>query len=164
MMSEPTQPTLDPSFVNTQHDSTSSDDWYTPPEFFESMQITFDLDVCAPVGGVAWIPAKKHYTIHDDSLSQPWHGRVWMNPPFSNPRPFVERWITHSNGIALIPFTKARWFRTLWDSSASFALWEFGAIRFVRMGERKQVFMPCLFAAIGPKENHDAIRRLGPVR
>ena len=149
---------------NAQHDSESSDDWFTPPEFFEMLGIAFDLDVCAPVGGVSWIPASRHYSIVDNALQQQWEGRVWMNPPFSNPGPFIDRWISHRNGIALVPFTKARWFQSLWLSDATFSLWEFGAIRFMRLGERKSVFMPCLFAAIGPKENHDAIAQLGRVR
>ena len=165
MPSLPTQLALSSDDAFTmQHDPQSSDDWFTPPEFCEMLDIRFDRDVCAPTGGVQWIPADRHFSIVDDALQQEWNGRVWMNPPFSNPGPFITRWLSHNNGIALVPFTKARWFQTLWTSAASFALWEFGAIKFVRLGERKNVFMPCLFAAIGPQENHDAIARLGRVR
>ncbi len=51
-----------------------------------------------------WSTAKLMYNRLDDGLSQPWHGRVWLNPPYS--RPLVERFIRkmadHNNGIALL--------------------------------------------------------------
>ena len=56
------------------------DDQYTPPWIFEALNIQFDLDVCAPEGGIPWIPATNHYSIKDDALTQPWYGNVWMNP------------------------------------------------------------------------------------
>jgi hypothetical protein len=30
----------------------SSVEWYTPPEIFEALGLTFDLDPCAPPGGL----------------------------------------------------------------------------------------------------------------
>jgi len=142
----------------------SSDEWYTPPEIFETMNMTFDLDVCAPEGGISWIPAIKHYTIHDNALEQPWTGRVWMNPPYSKPTPFVEKWIEHANGIGLVPISKSRWFVKLWRSETSIVLPDYESFKFIRDGKRKQIFMPIAFIAIGPQENHDAIARLGRPR
>jgi len=43
-----------------------SDEVYTPSLFFERLGISFDLDVCAPKGGLPWIPATDHYSIEDD--------------------------------------------------------------------------------------------------
>ena len=57
--------------------------WYTPPSIFELLNIEFDLDVCAPQGGVPWIPAKDYFALPTDGLSQPWVGKVWCNPPYS---------------------------------------------------------------------------------
>ena len=37
----------------------TSDDVYSPPHVFERLGLTFDLDVCAPKGGLPWIPAKR---------------------------------------------------------------------------------------------------------
>jgi hypothetical protein len=142
---------------------TNSDEWYTPPEIFETLGLTFDIDVCAPEGGIAWIPASKHYTIDDNALEQPWTGRVWMNPPFSNPGPFVHRWIAHGNGVAFVPFSKSRWYEALWNSAASFALPDIH-LKFVRQQQRKGIFLPMVLVAIGPIENHNAIAKLGKLR
>jgi hypothetical protein len=48
-----------------------SDDWYTPPEIFEALGLTFDLDPCSPGPG-HWVPARDIYTKADDGLKQPW--------------------------------------------------------------------------------------------
>lgn len=37
------------------------------------------------------VKAKKFYTIDDNGLEQPWAGRVWLNPPFSNPKVWAEK-------------------------------------------------------------------------
>jgi len=153
-----------PTTAIIRHDATSSDDWYTPPEIFEALDLVFDLDVCAPVGGVQWIPARRYLTIEDDALTHAWEGRVWMNPPYSNPGPFVARWLEHGNGIALLPMSKSRWFGNLWASSAALSVQSNPALKFIRNGERKQIFMPMVFAAIGPDENVEAIGRLGLLR
>jgi DNA N-6-adenine-methyltransferase (Dam) len=58
-----------------------SDDWYTPPEIFHALRLTFDLDPCSP-GPAHWVPARKVFTRRDDGLAQPWSGLVFMNPPF----------------------------------------------------------------------------------
>jgi len=87
-----------------------------------------------------------------------------MNPPYSNPGPFVARWLEHGNGVALLPMSKSRWFGNLWASSAALSVPSNYALNFIRNGQRKQIFLPMLFAAIGPDENVDAIGRLGSVR
>lgn len=80
----------------------TSDEWYTPPSIFSKLG-HFDLDPCAAVNPV-WKIADTNYTAIDDGLSKPWHGRVWLNPPYSRPllERFVERMTEHGNGIALL--------------------------------------------------------------
>jgi hypothetical protein len=73
----------------------TSDDHYTPAWIFETLDLTFDLDVAAPPGGIPWIPARRYYTMEDDGLAQPWNGLVWMNPPYSNATPWVNRFLEH---------------------------------------------------------------------
>ena len=83
-----------------------SDEWYTPSTLFEQLGLRFDLDVASPTDNKSHVPADRKYTIEDDGLVQPWTGRVWMNPPYSKPAPWVEKWLNHANGIALLPMAK----------------------------------------------------------
>jgi hypothetical protein len=95
-----------------------NDEVYTPPYIFEALGLEFDLDVCGPVGGLDWIPAKKTFSVEDDGLAQDWYGRVWMNPPYSAPKLWVAKWLAHKNGLMVAPLSKSHWFADLWDSEA----------------------------------------------
>jgi hypothetical protein len=53
--------------------------WYTPPEIFSALGLTFDLDPCSPGPG-HWMSARHVYTKADDGLAQSWQGCVFMNP------------------------------------------------------------------------------------
>jgi hypothetical protein len=103
----------------------ASDVWLTPPEIIAALG-PFDLDPCAAVDQ-PWDTAAKHYTIHDDGLSQPWDGFVWCNPPFG---PDAAKWLArlaeHGQGIGLVPArTETRWFVAhVWrEASAVLFLW-----------------------------------------
>lgn len=91
----------------------ASSEWYTPPEVFAALGLTFDLDPCSP-GPHHWVPARRVYTAAEDGLSQPWTGLVWMNPPFGGRNgqvPWLERFFAHGNGVALVAArTSAGWF------------------------------------------------------
>lgn len=139
-----------------------SDQYYTPPHFFEQLGLTFALDVAAPPGGVPWIPARRFFCEADDGLSQPWRGRVWMNPPFSGPGPWVDKFLSHGNGIALVVISKANWFRSLWHSDCDFAFPE-AHTKFIRNGKPSGIMFPTVFVAAGDKCKA-AIRRLGKTR
>lgn len=134
------------------------DDYYTPAHVFEAMAITFDIDVCAPPSGIPWIPATRFFTKEDDGLSQPWEGRVWMNPPYSNATAWVDRFMEHRNGICLVGHAKSKWHNRLWaDCDGAVVPFEY----FDFAGG--SIFMPVWFAAYGA-ECVDAISRLGVVR
>ena len=83
----------------------ASDEWYTPKYVFDALGETFDLDVAAPADPThVHTPASTF--IHTDSLSVPWFGFVWMNPPFGGRNglvPWLEKWVSHGAGIALTP-------------------------------------------------------------
>lgn len=98
------------------HDSAQNKtvDWYTPKHLFDSLGLRFDLDPAAPIGGVPWIPADRHYSLADDGLAQPWQGRVWLNPPYGKE---TGKWLakmhTHRNGLALVfARTDCVWFHS----------------------------------------------------
>jgi hypothetical protein len=78
-------------------------EWYTPPGIFAVLGLEFDLDPCSPPGGLPWIPARRFYCEADDGLSQPWAGRVWLNPPYGRlAGAWMRRLAAHGNGIALV--------------------------------------------------------------
>ena len=91
----------------------ANSEWYTPPHVFEALGCQFAMDVASPNPPLAWIPARQF--IFDESLSEPWRGFVWMNPPFGARNgliPWLEKFFAHSDGIALVPDrTSAPWWQ-----------------------------------------------------
>lgn len=108
-----------------------SDEWYTPPEVFEALGCTFDLDVAA--AAKAMVPARG--SIFSNSLESQWSGFVWMNPPYggrNDKGPWLDKFIEHGNGIALVPDrTSAPWFQNSfpWMDAVLFTN---GKIKFIR--------------------------------
>lgn len=142
-------------FTQEQTEMTS-DDYYTPKWIFDALGVHFDLDVASPPDGPPFTPCDRYYTQADDGLVQPWSGLVWMNPPYSKPAPWVDRFIAHGNGLALLPFAKSKWCETLWESPAQVAF--IYVVKFLRPGGETPaaIFQPLALWAIG----HDAINAL----
>ena len=95
----------------------SSDDYWTPKWLFDALGLVFDIDVACPPEGPAHTPCKRFFTQADDGLAQPWEGLVFMNPPFSNTTPWVDKWISHKNGIALLPEVSRPWRNALFAAA-----------------------------------------------
>lgn len=101
---------LDGGVSNAWHGQTavgSTVEWYTPPELFTAIGLTFDLDPASPGADVVpWVPARRHITARENGLLQPWNGLVWLNPPYGpQATPFLHRLAEHGEGIALV-FTR----------------------------------------------------------
>ena len=68
----------------------------------------FDLDPCAFPGHHT---AARLICWPDDGLQKDWSGRVWLNPPYSEPAPWLDRLLKHGDGIALVlASTDTKWF------------------------------------------------------
>ncbi len=112
----------------TDSQGKASDRKYTPPEITQLILAVLgeiDLDPAADDG--KHISAKTHYTIADNGLKQEWHGKVFMNPPYS----CSGEWVTKLNSeflsgkvteaIALLPAsTDTKWFQPLWNQPICF--------------------------------------------
>ena len=87
-------------------------EWYTPPELFRALGLSFDLDPASPPGGLPWVPAARHFSIDDDGLNRPWQGRVWLNPPYGRRvGAWLDRLAAHGDGLALVfARTDTAWF------------------------------------------------------
>ena len=106
------------SLSGHQSAAMKNDEWLTPPEILRALG-TFDLDPCAPIKR-PWETAAQHYTVEDDGLRKPWHGRVWCNPPFGREAvKWLRRMRDHGNGIALIPARTetAMFYETVWGEA-----------------------------------------------
>jgi DNA N-6-adenine-methyltransferase (Dam) len=112
----------------------ATDDWYTPRSIFHALGLMFDLDPCSP-GSHHWVPARKIYTIEDDGLHQPWHGLVFMNPPFGARNghvPWLVRFLEHANGIAIVrAYTSSGWWHA-YMPRAELLLFPKGKTKFIR--------------------------------
>jgi len=102
---------------------TGDNEWYTPPKYVELARTVLggiDLDPASNKQAQKIIGAKRFFTKSDDALSQDWHGRVWLNPPYSKGLllEFVEKLVTEVTAkrttaaiMLLNNFTDADWFQ-----------------------------------------------------
>ena len=107
-------------------------EWYTPKWIFDEIGIEFDIDVCAPAGGVEWIPSKSHFHQGNCGLQNHWHGTVWCNPPYGKQTPaWLEKMAAHNDGMALVfARTDCAWFHS-YVTTAGAILFMKGRVKFV---------------------------------
>ena len=78
----------------------------------------------------------------EDGLISDWNGRVWLNPPYSNPLPFIKKLSEHGNGIALVlNSTDSKWFQDYGLKSADGIFLLKGRPKFTRMDMTKVSIM-----------------------
>lgn len=147
-----------PHQLKHRHNSTNNE-CYTPRWIFDKLQITFDLDVCAPQHETH-VPAQHKHTLATDGLTALWFGNVWMNPPFSNPRPWIDRFMQHAQGVALLPTSSGKWQLQVWnDPNNRWVMLE--PVKFE--GYKTALPNRCYLVAYG-HANIEALARLGTVR
>jgi ParB family chromosome partitioning protein len=116
------------------HVSQGNNDWYTPAEYIEAARAVMggiDLDPASSDHAQQIVQATAYFTQETNGLQQEWHGRVWMNPPFSMPlvKSFAEKMVVEfSSGrvqqavVITNNGTETQWFHSLLNSSKVFCL------------------------------------------
>jgi phage N-6-adenine-methyltransferase len=120
---------------------TGKSEWYTPVEHVALARRVLgeiDLDPATCEFAQARVRARRYYTIEDDGLAQAWGGRVWLNPPYSQPAivQFVEKMVASVQGGAVTEailltnnFTDTAWFHHA-ESACAAICFTRGRIRF----------------------------------
>ena len=105
--------------------NSGENEWYTPPFIIEtakSVMGNIDLDPASSRLANEIVGAKEFYTIEDDGIKKDWHGKVWLNPPYSQPdiSNFAKA-VTHKKYdeimILVNNATETDWFRMMADIS-----------------------------------------------
>lgn len=111
---------------------TGDDEWNTPVEYIEKVRTVLGKIELSPASN-AFAQSRVHagtfYTKEDDGLSKPWRGKVFMNPPYSQPliSQFIDRLIKEyqtGNVPEAILLTNsnmdAEWFHAAWRAASVF--------------------------------------------
>lgn len=118
--------------IHTKLMSEGGEEYWTPEHYIRAVygvlgEIELDPASCEEANQT--VKAKKFYSKQDDGLSQPWYGKVFMNPPYGIVGPdFVTKFIDEFNngnieeGIILVNSgsTDTAWFQVLFDGVMCF--------------------------------------------
>ena len=116
---------------NHRAQGTGENEWYTPAAdiaLAKNVLGTIDLDpASSPMANVK-VGAKRIYTQADNGLSKPWHGKVWLNPPYAQPeiQHFIEKAVAEyesghvSEAVVLTHnYTDTAWFQAAANGCAA---------------------------------------------
>jgi phage N-6-adenine-methyltransferase len=100
--------------------SSLSPEWATPRGVFELLDrlYRFDLDACATPENAK---CERFYTAEQDSLQQPWTGRVFVNPPYGRalPRWLRKAYTSAQEGATVVCLIPARTDTAWWHDYVS---------------------------------------------
>lgn len=67
-----------------------NNEWYTPAKYVEAARLvmgSIDLDPASSEMANRTVKAKRYYTKRENGLMLPWHGNIWLNPPYGKLNP-----------------------------------------------------------------------------
>jgi len=108
--------------------------WYTPDTYIEMAREVMggiDLDPASDLEAQKVVKAKRFYDKKADGLQQTWQGRIWLNPPWSDPQPWLEKLIVEEVDQAIVLTTNATetgWFQD-YDDQADIVCFPLGRIK-----------------------------------
>ena len=73
-----------------------NNEWYTPVQYIEAARTVLgaiDLDPASCEYAQKTVKAATWYGEEDDGLEYAWKGRIWLNPPYQTPAPFIAKLI-----------------------------------------------------------------------
>lgn len=143
-------------------------EWYTPRLYLDAAVAVMggiDLDPASSEAAQAHVKATRHFTLEHDGLTQPWSGRVFLNPPYAMPfvKDFVRKMTAAyqageiDEGILLTNnATDTEWFHMAANTCAALCLTR-GRIRFLEASNGDLVEKPSpthgqAFFYFGPKD------------
>jgi phage N-6-adenine-methyltransferase len=122
---------------------TGENEWYTPTEYLDLVRAVLgeiDLDPASSEQAQTKIKALRYYTRQEDGLTQPWAGRVFLNPPYAQPliaqfaSKMVHEWQKGNIDAAIMlthNYTDTTWFHEAASCANAIAFTK-GRIRFVK--------------------------------
>jgi phage N-6-adenine-methyltransferase len=115
-----------PAVPVSQRDDYDGDEWYTPAEYIAAAKQVMgliDLDPASSDLAQTVVRAEGYLSKEDDGLAYPWRAEtIWLNPPYSNPAPWVEKLISEfqtgsrqiKHALVLVNnSTETAWFQSL---------------------------------------------------
>jgi hypothetical protein len=111
--------------------NSGNSEWYTPHALIAAARRamgSIDVDPASSEPANQIVQAETFYTIEQDGLAQPWHGNVWLNPPYSKKlipqfaEAVSEKFDRHEITRACVLVnnaTETEWFRRLVASAAA---------------------------------------------
>jgi len=124
------------------HKSEGRNEWYTPEEHLSAVRDVLggiDLDPASSEAAQRRVQALRYFTKDNDGLKQEWHGRVFLNPPYSRREigqfvsKMVQEWQAGRVSAAVMlthRFTDTRWFHEA-AGACSAICFTTGRVRFI---------------------------------
>ena len=124
-------------------------EWYTPKQYIESARKvmgSIDLDPASSKEAQKIVRATKYYDSKADGLKKNWKGNIWLNPPYSNVKLFVDKLLDsrYDQAIVLVNnATETEWFARLAERSSAM-VFHTGRIKFATPESDGEGTTPCM--------------------